>query len=57
VGTGFPKKIMLNQKKIERDDDSKKSHHDLGGKQLSPDPYKINVHLNEERIQPAPQLH
>jgi hypothetical protein len=48
---------MLNQKKIERDDDSKKSHHDLGGKQLSPDPYKINVHLNEERIQPAPQLH
>jgi hypothetical protein len=47
VGTGFPKKIMLNQK-IERDDDSKKSHHALGGKQLSPDASKINVHLNEE---------
>jgi hypothetical protein len=31
VDTGFSEKIMLRQKKLERDDDSKKSHPALAG--------------------------
>jgi hypothetical protein len=54
VGTGFPKKIMLKQK-IERDDDSKKSHHALGYCARRAAAIRTQNEMQESAI-PAPEI-